>query len=147
MTRYEILTKLTHDIDPELVLIFNDVDDAYYAYELGAISIDPYSTYDAGFLEHLREVHKCEYTDDFPLVLWSLLHEIGHHFTLDDIDTDEDLQARVLCSMVSNEVADRVTDVRNLYYNLPSEWVATEWAIDYIADNWELCTEIAKELA
>ena len=40
MTRYDILTKLTHDIDPELVLIFNDVDDAYYAYELGVINID-----------------------------------------------------------------------------------------------------------
>lgn len=147
MTKYEILTKLTYDIAPEITLIFNDEDDGYYEYEMDIINIDVSPKNDGGFLRHLRKVHKCEYTDDFPLVLWTLLHELGHYFTLDDIDTDEDLATRVLCSIVSSEVADRHEEVQDLYYNIPSEWVATEWAIDYIADNWELCTEIAKELA
>ena len=147
MTRYEILEKLTYDIAPEIVLIFNDNDDGYYEYETDIINIDAFPKDDMGFLRHLEEVHKCKFAKDFPFVLWTLLHELGHYFTLDDIDTDEDLFTRVLCSIVSKSVADEVPNVQDLYYNIPSEWVATEWAIEFITDNWELCTEIAKELA
>lgn len=145
-TKEKILTNFAEAICPEITLIFNNEDDSYYQFIENIISVDPNPKDDDGFLRHLAKVHKCDFAYDYPLILWTILHEIGHHFTLDDV-IEDDIEARILCAMIPIEVARNNEQVQDIYYNLTSEWVATEWAIDFIATNREMCNELATLLA
>ena len=70
-----------------------------------------------GFMRHLREVHGCKFANLFTHRFWAILHELGHYFTGDGIeDEKETLEVRAFC----------------MYFNLPSEFAATEWAINFI---------------
>ena len=59
------------------------------------------------------------------IFLWSFLHELGHHETLDDFD---DMTHMVYHSIINSDI--RLSD--EYYYNLPIEKAATEWAGNYI---------------
>lgn len=63
----------------------------------------------------------------------SLLHEVGHHMTIDEIDDD----VYKYCEDVKANLTDSDEDVMT-YFNLPDEKIATEWAIDYINNNFEI---------
>lgn len=144
MTKEKILTELVNTICPEVTLIFNHEDDSYYEYVTDIISVDPEPQADDGFLRHLAEVHKCGFAYDYPLILWTILHEVGHYYTLEDVICDDEIETRVLCATVPLEVARDNERIRNMYYNLPSEWEATEWAIDFIAENTAFCKEFCE---
>lgn len=83
---------------------------------------------DMGFLRHMRECHKWE--PQFGLMVYSLLHELGHYYMQDCIDDDE-LETRAYCALFPVECVLKRPDIQNLYFNLESEFEATEWAIDY----------------
>lgn len=85
---------------------------------------------DGGFMRHLREVHNCAIADFYSLSLWTILHEIGHHYTIDY--AEDDLIARSICAVIPLDVAAANPDLQDLYFNIESEWEATEWAIDWI---------------
>lgn len=75
----------------------------------------------------MDRVHK-EYPDiEADEFLWSLLHEVGHLITYDDI-TDEEW-----------EMIERIKKIPNLsdevYYELTDEYMATQWAAYYMRDN------------
>ena len=67
------------------------------------------------------------------IFLWSFLHELGHHETLDDFDEETHLLYRTI---VNNE---NLSDEE--YYNLPLEKAATEWAGNYMLSH---ISEISK---
>ena len=87
-----------------------------------------FHTEDMGFTRHMREYHL--YEPQFKLLLYSLLHEIGHYYTQDCID-EEELETRALCSLIPFEVIMKRKDLQNEYFNLKSEFEATEWAIGF----------------
>lgn len=148
MTKEEILTNFVNEVAPEITLTFNNEDDSYYEYTHDIICVDVNPMEDDGFLRHLAEVHECEFTYEYPLLFWTILHELGHYYTLEDIDDLEDeINTRILCATVPIEVAYANPNIQNMYYNLPSEWYATEWAIEFISNNREACTELAEQLA
>lgn len=61
------------------------------------------------------------------IFLWSFLHEVGHHETIDDFD---DLEHQVYQFIVQRaEISDEY------YYNLPIEKAATEWAGEFMKNN------------
>jgi hypothetical protein len=88
-----------------------------------------------GFLRNLKEVHKCPL--NYGLPLWTILHEIGHYHTLDECD--DDLETRALCAIIPLDKAKDCDKLQDLYYGIESEWVATEWAIDYAKSHPFIC--------
>lgn len=112
----------------------------WYDNEKEAINVDLTDFDDMGFMRHLREVHKCDFVDDYPLALWSILHEIGHYYTLDDVEEDDE-DDRIALTLTTSEIANN-KKVQDRYFNMPSEWAATEWAIQFVKDNCQYLTSL-----
>lgn len=73
------------------------------------------------FAETLGLIHKVD------VFLLSLLHEVGHHETYDELDdADITYSADIKATLTTNDC-----DVET-YFNLPDEYAATEWAVNYI---------------
>lgn len=73
--------------------------------------------------------------------IFSLLHEIGHHMTIDEL-TDEDLQDDLMCrQMIIPYIEDEIRQGR-AYINLIAEDYATRWAIDYIDNHLKECIKV-----
>jgi hypothetical protein len=68
----------------------------------------------------------------FSLSFLSLLHEFGHHYDTMEYDETLDFLLRVSVSKTED------------YYRIPSEHAATEWAVNFIAQNREKCEELNK---
>lgn len=101
----------------------------------------------ADFMRHLRAAH--EFEEDWSIALMTLLHEIGHFYTLDEYyeETSEDilneensLRIRFMFDSGSDLMIDQ-------YFDMGSEWVATEWAIDWIRKNPEKAKEMEERLS
>lgn len=68
----------------------------------------------------------------FSMVTLSLLHELGHHETADDVPFGYDREkARNKMYKWSGE-DERILNM--MYFSLPDEWLATQWAIDWLSD-------------
>jgi hypothetical protein len=69
-----------------------------------------------------------------PIFLLSLLHEIGHHETWEVLTDEEISYSTEIKNLIQEEqVFTKETDF--IYFNLPDERIATEWALKYIEDN------------
>ena len=87
-----------------------------------------------------------EYGKSYNAVLISLLHEIGHIETFDD-DLDEERGNRYALLQVLWELSDIDRETLHFeYFRLPSEIDATNWAVDFIENNAEMCQKLLKEL-
>lgn len=84
------------------------------------------------FLNHIREIHEFDEVDEYCLALWTILHEIGHFVTQDEYDGEQDYNNRRALAYKSNATPYE-------YYNLESEYLATEFAIDFIETNTKDC--------
>ena len=89
------------------------------------------------FMAHFKQLAPEIECDPF---LISLLHELGHHETLYEMDDDEELFCRTAKTHLETELFltnDKETrkSLHEEYYNLPDESLATQWAIDYIRQN------------
>lgn len=91
---------------------------------------------DIGFLRHMRECHLWE--PQFGIVLYSLLHELGHYFMQDSVASNEK-EIRAAFSLVPLEVVVNNEKLQDAYYNLESEFEATEWAIEFSRKHKWIC--------
>ena len=87
---------------------------------------------DMGFMRHMRECHQWE--PQFSVMLYSLLHELGHYYMQDCIDENE-IETRAYCALFPVECVLKRPDIQDLYFNLESEFEATEWAIQYTIEH------------
>lgn len=78
--------------------------------------------------------------------LISFLHELGHHYTLDELSEDEVDESLSAKYRISDEYTDGRVDLQEEYYNLPDEAAATNWAIEYIRNNREKIDEFWSKL-
>ena len=74
------------------------------------------------------------------IFLVSLLHEVGHSETYDDLDDMEiaysdDIKAEIREELFAGVTEDRKKQLYFKYFNLPDERAATEWAIEYLKAN------------
>lgn len=132
-----IVRAITHDTR----IFFNRGSYCYYDADLNKINIDPIDFIDdAGFMRHLRDTHRVPFIlwARYSLATWSLLHELGHHFCDEEVDESEhDEFVRAFCSMIPRDETDK--EMQDLYFNLPREYAATEWAIEFAWVHCELC--------
>ena len=113
-------------VAPKVKFSFNNDDPSYYNSDTDSINICVEEDCE-DFLAHVRQYHDFHETQLAQPLVWIMLHEIGHHYTL--VEDDEEDSLRMILKMAF-EVEE--TDRKIAYYNLPNEWEATEWAINYI---------------
>ena len=132
------IRKFVKSIDEELSVTFIEGVGYYFETATNTINIDFTEIDDCGFMRHLKEVHKCRFAYNYSLILWSILHEIGHYETeweLLENEDESDLRELLSCT---DESCRHDTFVQDLYFNLTAEWIATEWAIEWIKENKKL---------
>lgn len=84
--------------------------------------------------------------------LIALLHELGHHMTVDELTTEEEEESfkkRIEVNVINlkkNSTPEEVARANYEYFNMPDEVAATNWAIDYIRNNTEKVAEFWNEL-
>jgi hypothetical protein len=135
------LSFIVKSIAPEVDVVYEPDSFTCFDHDLEAVVIgNDFQLDDRGFMRHIVETHDFAQAYDYSLMLWSVLHELGHYFTGDDGWVDEEEANQYLvCSLVPSEIADD-PKIQDLYFNIPSEYEATEWAIDWIKANPELAT-------
>lgn len=83
--------------------------------------------------------------------LIALLHELGHHMTVDELTAEEEkesLKKRIELNSVNlkNSTPEEIARANYEYFNMPDEVAATNWAINYIRNNTEKVAEFWNEL-
>jgi hypothetical protein len=78
--------------------------------------------------------------------LASLLHEVGHHMTGDLFDeSDEyysyDVRDSIAKCLETEPTEEVIADLYRQYFELPDEYEATAWAIEYMRENSEKVAE------
>lgn len=92
---------------------------------------------DDGFIQHLKASH--HYKNEMGLTIWTILHEIGHRFTYGGIDRKRDTALRIMYKCLYKKGQISRSEWQEAYHDLKSEWIATEWAINYIENHKTLC--------
>lgn len=77
--------------------------------------------------------------------LFSLLHEVGHHFTLKEL-TAEDMEYETFCRQILKCSEDSAQEVNEAYFNLPAEILATRWALEFMLNNEEWCIKSTRKI-
>lgn len=113
-------------------------DSNYYDCENESITLAEVDEDDCGFMRHVVKVHGFKEASSYGYDILTVLHEVGHAKTLDFCESDE-LPTRALCASYSVEEARDSIAIQDLYFNLESEWEATEWAINFIKSHPFLC--------
>lgn len=98
----------------------------------------------------MNNFHKMAPDIDCDPFLVSILHELGHHETLDDIDMFEE----IYCLAEKDTITERYVnkdfsseqELYDAYFNLTDEYEATTWAINYIRENAEKVKELWNKL-
>ena len=84
------------------------------------------------FIENVEARFPDVHADVF---LWSLLHEIGHSETLDDLNDG----VEELCMEIKRELYRHqnwsIEDLHAIYFNCPDEKAATDWAGEYMMNH------------
>lgn len=66
--------------------------------------------------------------------LWSLLHEVGHNETIDDLeDETEDFCREIKNHLFDNNLS--IESIHEIYFNCPDEMAATDWAGEYLMNH------------
>lgn len=82
---------------------------------------------------------------EFEDITISLLHELGHLETNDEIRKDFPMWLRELAELGLDSKYDSDKEKNYAYFTLPDEKAATEWAIDWLANNAAIAKEFEKE--
>ena len=139
----KVIEEIARENDTEIGVSFDARESMAYDWGLATVIIgydfDDKEATDL-FLAHLEEVHNCVAAHNFSARLWTLLHEIGHHFTLDEIDVEDEFTTRAMLSVISVPTDTQTKhNAFYQYFDLPSEYEATEWAAAYVENNYDKC--------
>ena len=122
-------------------VFFKRGDYCYYSADFNKINIDPLDFVDdGGFMRHLRDSHNVPFVlwARYSLATWSILHELGHYFRDEYVNESErDEFIRAFCSIIPRDEVNE--EQQDLYFNLPREYEATEWAVMFAIEHSELC--------
>ena len=90
---------------------------------------------------------KQEFGKNFNPFVISLLHEIGHIKTNDEeMLEDRDLVYGLLKMDFYNGTSS-IEEYNNMYFRIPAEYAATEWAVNYYNKNKKECEKLAKNIS
>lgn len=133
MTDFRKAKRLITAIAPELK-VRRSFENSYES-ATNTIRLNLHDKEDYGFMRHIKEVHNCEWADEFSWKLWTVLHEVGHFMTENDLTEEEEEEAEEIklnLTCVSKKDLLNSVELQDYYFNSPKEWKATEWAINFI---------------
>lgn len=77
---------------------------------------------------------------DYSTFVYSILHEYGHYITMEWLDNDDETAYRDDLKRIKRSNDFVSEDDRDMaYYNLPMEWAASEWAVEYMREHPDEC--------
>ena len=128
----ETAIAIAHSFDEEISVILDD--EFCYDYATSTIHYGVNLPEDGKkcVIAYIKSEYDIDLSDDEDYDLFALLHEIGHHFTMDDLEDEEsenELLMRNLIQMIDDEM--RANEV---YFQLPSEMLANDWASDHFEE-------------
>jgi len=96
---------------------------------------------DALFIDYCNELgieHQCS------IDTLSFLHELGHHCTL-HLLTDKEIE---ISNMINLRclLKEESEEVYNMYFRCPEESIATQWAVDFVNEHWDIVEALDREL-
>lgn len=110
-------------------------DDYSYLYEKEIVTfkLTEDTIEDRYFLEFIKD--RFNYVPKYPFI-FSLLHEVGHHKTMEDIcdsiyDFCETEKDRIETEMADTKDMRKCKKLEFQYFSLPDEILATNWAVQY----------------
>jgi len=113
----------------------------YFPNGVIAITLNDKMEDNATWKKFLKETYNFNLTQE-NLFSLSILHELGHHYTLDDLPEEE--QERDIISETiendletsgKNEVSYTSEELQMIYFNSLREKVATDWAVETYREN------------
>ena len=100
-------------------------------------------TTDKDLIEFVNNKYDVDITNWY--FIFSLLHEVGHHMTVDQL-TDEDMAFEIAARNAILPLFGDETEKRNsLYFELPAEDLANRWAINYIENHTQECWDFQRK--
>ena len=110
---------------PELNVEFSEKDQTHFNEQLNLIVIGKDFDDDGEeFLAHIEAAHFYEKVGSFSLRFWTLLHEIGHYMTRSISESEVESYLGYMLNQINSE--------NKTYFDEPREWLATDWAIEYV---------------
>ena len=98
----------------------------------------------------LKRYLKEEFHISIPILLFSILHEIGHFETLGEItqaEIDEDDEYKAIIQLAFDEYeGDDNYCFFKAYWDLKMEYLANEWAVNFVKSNTKECAEFYGKL-
>ena len=122
-----INTFIHENIDEELVVKKGVDFDYYYGSDVITYTLTENKRMDKLFMDFSIEEGL---TVNCSVFLLSLFHEIGHYMTFDDLEEEDfaySCDVKALLGTTDDDV--------KIYFRLPIEIAATEWAINYINEH------------
>lgn len=114
-------------IAPEITVVYG----SEFAYYRSSSKVE-YTFEPAGLDEFMENLEtRCDFASCVSSFIWALLHEIGHHFTIEQVISDPDFDP--ITSLLVSELDD--PKCHAAYWNLPKERAATDWAIEFVRLN------------
>lgn len=125
----ETAIAIAHSFDEELTVVLGDEFTYIYVESTIIFGTEIYPEEQKLFCDHIKKTYGLDISQKEDYELFSLLHEIGHHFTMDDLE-DEDAENELLMRNLIHCIDD-VAIANETYFNLPSEVLANDWAFDH----------------
>lgn len=77
--------------------------------------------------------------------IFSVLHEVGHYHTLDDVSDFNEKYSRVVKWVIEKPFVSSTRLASMIYFALPDEIVATAWAVRFYKKHRLLCQRISEQ--
>jgi len=121
-------------ITPTTKVYFKKNEGSYYSNDNEInIQLDFRKENVANFTEHLYTQHKCKVAYKIHPYIWKMLHEIGHFYTIEYCETDP--LALFIIANADCKTKEEEKEVDFVYYNMPVEYAATDWAANFVKNN------------
>ena len=141
----QLIRNFIKEIDKDIVIRIAPNQEFYCQLPLGKIylgkkKIDDIQFYWYNWYQEQEFFSK----EEINLRMITLLHEIGHFVTF---DLNEWLDRNKKVPQLTEKYCKGELTLKELnfaYWNLPNEYKATEWAVDYYKRNKEKCDRLAK---
>ena len=140
----QLIKDFVKSINPELKIFYQEIFECDIYEEEIFIGKKEFTSDTRMFMEWFQK--------EFPLCkdchwwLISLLHEIGHVETYEEVKHDKREIIYSILKMAFEMGDVSIVKLNNAYFNLPAEYDATYWAASYYLSNTDKCNALLSQL-
>ena len=140
MNKKELVRQFVNMIDESIDLVYGDDFYVDIPEEEITYTFKSYPETDELFSRFVKET----FHEEINVFLISLLHEVGHIMTYSEEMHQE--RAFLYYALQLDYNPDEEEEFNMAYFNIPSEYAATEWGVNFYRNNREMCDNFIAEL-